>query len=162
MKSVKQMLAEQGYTDIKKKVLLSLIILVAIIVASIVIIFLYYPKSCEDPECFAKALNNCKRVSLVKEDAKAVWYYEIIGRAKGEDCNVKVRLLKMKQGTIDVEYLEGEEMTCIVQKGETFFPEENMESCTGLLKEELQGLIIEKMHSYILKNIGEIKENFKV
>ncbi|MBR9704613.1 hypothetical protein GOV12_04320 [Candidatus Pacearchaeota archaeon] len=161
-KRVKDVLDEQGYKNIKRNVLISLIALIIIVIVSIAALIIYFPKSCEKPECFAQAMDNCKKVSLVREDSKAAWYYEILGRQDSQSCNIKVRLIKLKQGPLTIEDLLGSEMICKVSVGETLFPEENMESCTGLLKEQLQGLIIDKMHSVILKNLGEIKESFEI
>jgi hypothetical protein len=160
IKNIKDFFKRQGYFDLKKKVIFSLVVLIITIFLTIFLITLFYPKSCEDRECFSDSLNDCDRVSLVREDSSASWYYEILGNNDENSCKVSVKLLKLKQGKIDIEDLEGEEMTCIVSKGETLMPEENIESCTGILKEELQGIIIEKMHSYILKNIGDIKDSF--
>ncbi|MEM0465824.1 MAG: hypothetical protein QXW97_03965 [Candidatus Pacearchaeota archaeon] len=157
---VKTILEDQGYTNVVKRVLISLFILVIIIIIAITFIILYYPKSCEDFQCFSNALNSCKKVTVVREDSKASWYYEIKGRDSENACKVRVKILSLKQGPLDIEDLQGEEMICSVKKGELLYPEENIDSCTGLLKEELQGIIIQKMHSYIIKNIGEIKGNF--
>jgi hypothetical protein len=35
-----------------------------------------------------------------------------------------------------------------------------MSFCHGKLKEDLQGLVIEKLHGYIIKNLGDIKQEF--
>ena len=67
----------------------------------------------------------------------------------------------MKEGTIEADKLQGKKMVCTVQKGETQFPEKNIAQCTGELKEELQDIIIQRMHNYLLQNVGEIKEEFE-
>ena len=41
------------------------------------------------------------------------------------------------------------------------FPEDDITKCSGPLREELQELIIQRMHNYLLKNIGEIREDFE-
>ena len=105
-------------------------------------------------------MTKCSRVSFIKEDSKASWYYEIQGNIGKDSCIVKIKLLKMNSGDIDTVVLEGSEMKCIVNKGETIAPEENMKSCSGLLKEKLQEIIIDRMHSYLLQNLGDIKESF--
>lgn len=149
-------------SDIKRNIILSLIILIIVLITIIAITMFYFPKSCETLQCFTNSLENCERASLVRVDSSAAWYYEIIKKDSDESCKVKVTLLKMKEGKTDIETLEGLEMICIVKKGETLFPEENIDTCSGLLKEQLQGIIIEKMHSYIIKNIGDIKNKFNV
>lgn len=161
-KGIKEILELQGYGNLQKRILISLVILIITIVTLILIIFFYSPKECQDNACFSNAIANCKRVSWVREDTKASWYYEIIGNSGDKACKVKIKLIKMNQGTIDIEELQGLEMTCIAQKSDTRFPEENMNKCSGVLKEKLQEIIIERMHNYILKNLGEIKESFGV
>lgn len=156
----KGVLEKQGYKDIKKRLLISIIILIVAIILFIAIYFFYYARPCNDSACFSESLLKCSRVYFIKEDSKASWYYQIQGSSGEDSCIVKIKLLKMNSGSIDTEVLEGTEMTCIVNKGETTAPEENMKSCSGLLKERLQEIIIDRMHGYLLKNLGEIKESF--
>ncbi|MFQ5531454.1 MAG: hypothetical protein ACE5ES_02455, partial [Candidatus Nanoarchaeia archaeon] len=54
--------------------------------------------------------------------------------------------------------LEGLKMTCSLPIGDISSPEDNLKNCQGPLKEELQNLIIQKMHAYILDNLGDIGE----
>ena len=153
-------LEEQGYKDLKKRLLISLIIIVIAVILFIIIYFFYYAKPCNDSACFSNSMTKCSRVYFIKEDSKASWYYEIKGTSGKDSCSVLVRLLKMNAGDIDTETLQGSEMTCIVNKADTSAPEENMKSCNGLLKEKLQEIIIDRMHSYLLQNLGEIKQSF--
>jgi len=76
-------------------------------------------------------------------------------------CRVEVTLLLLKEGSVDVEELNGKSMLCDVFKNSGKLPEENMESCTGKLKEELQEIIIGRMHEYLVKNVDNINEEFK-
>ena len=157
---MKEVLEKQGYRSMEKRILISALILIIAIVIFLAFVYFIKPKECNDSACFQKALSNCNRVSYVKEDSKASWHYIITNSNGKNSCNIRVKLLKMNQGTIETEILEGTEMTCIINKADTRPPEENMQSCTGLLKEKLQEIIIERMHSYLLKNLGEIKESF--
>tara|TARA_Y100000310_G_C20240553_1_gene604448 strand:+ start:85 stop:573 length:489 start_codon:yes stop_codon:yes gene_type:complete len=122
---------------------------------------IYRPVECSDKTCFNNAMNNCKRISWVREDAQATWVYQVGGNAKGDSCKINVKLLKMKEGTIDSERLEGLEMDCAMLKTETQFPEKDISVCSGVLKEELQDIIIQRMHNYLLENIGSISEEFQ-
>lgn len=159
---LKEVLESQGYKNLKKRMLIAIIILfIAFIIFAGFLLFFYY-RECGNQDCFTKALAQCKKASWIREDSKAAWQYKIMGNSEKDACSVKVRLLKMNQGTIDIEKLQGDEMTCSVLKNYDKFPEEDMEKCTGILKEQLQGIIIERMHSYLLKNLGEIKEGFEV
>ena len=47
-------------------------------------------------------------------------------------------------------------MNCYLPLGDTSYPEGNIQQCKGELKEELQNLIIQKLHSYILENLDKI------
>lgn len=147
----------------RKKLSMRLSIAIILLLLLIAVYFGYYfflkTKSCENLDCFRNSLKNCKRASYIKEDSLGVWYYDIKGGAK-DSCNIKVKLLKLKQGKIDMEHLQNKEMTCNVINSENF-PEEDISRCSGVLKEELQELIIQRMHNYLLQNLGEIKEEFK-
>ncbi len=157
---VKKILESQGYGKLKTRVGIALIILIiALVIFSIYFLF-FYAKPCDDNECFVDAMSSCKRVSLVREDSQSSWLYTIRG-SKNNLCKVEVKLLKIKQGTIDSEDLQGKEMICLVPKANTQFPEKDISKCTGVLKEELQNIIIKRMHDYLLENVGEIKQEFE-
>jgi hypothetical protein len=160
MVNIKEVLESQGYKNIKIRLLISIFILIIAIIVVVIIYVFLMPRQCQDSNCFSQALTTCRRVYFIKEDSSAAWYYEIKGSSGKDSCTVTVKLLKINQGTIDIESLEGSQMNCMVNKAETLAPEENMKSCTGLLKEKLQEIIIDRMHSYLLKNLGDIKESF--
>ena len=52
--------------------------------------------------------------------------------------------------------LKGKDMVCYLPLGVVATPENNPNICTGKLKEEMQSLIIQKLHEYIVQNLGEI------
>jgi hypothetical protein len=160
-RGVKNLLANQGYNRPQRRVGIALIILIiALIVFSGYFLF-FYSKPVSTSEEFLDAMASCKGVSWVREDAQASWLYVIKSNEKGDSCMIEISLLQMKQGTIESEKLQGKKMSCIAKKGETQFPEKDIASCTGKLKEELQEIIIQRMHSYLLQNVGEIKEEFE-
>ena len=150
----------RGPDVMKKRVGVALIILVIALVGFSVWFFIGYSKPCGDSACYSNAIKSCKHVSWVKEDAQASWVYTIKGNTEGDNCEVEVRLREMKQGTIDSEKLEGKDMLCTVLKSDTQFPEKDISRCSGELKEELQDLIIQRMHNYLLENVGEIQQEF--
>ena len=49
-------------------------------------------------------------------------------------------------------------MVCQTPLGSAVSPEQNLKNCNGKLKEDLQEIVIQRMHSYILKNVGEVSE----
>jgi len=161
--SITTILENQGYSQLKRRIGICLIVLIAGMIIFSGWILFFHSKSCPDTrnsECFVTALSNCKRVSWIREGAQANWRYVIQGNTKGDNCKVEVRLESVEQGSIESEELIGKSMTCIIPKGETEFPEKDMSKCSGPLKESLQDMIIQKMHNYLIENIGEIKQEF--
>ncbi len=150
-----------NYDKTKKRVGLALIILIVALIIFTGYFLFFYERQCDTAECFVDAMKNCKVVSWIRSDEQASWLYTIKWGADGDNCKIEVKLLEIKQGTIDSEKLAGKEMLCTMQKGDTRFPEKDISKCTGLLKEELQDLIIQRMHNYLLENIGQVKEEFK-
>jgi hypothetical protein len=53
-------------------------------------------------------------------------------------------------------------MECGFPKGVVVYPEQDIAQCHGLLKEEMQGIIIKKLHTYIVDNLGEIEQELDV
>lgn len=157
---VKKIFESQNYRKLKTRVGISLVVLIIALVIFSVYFLFFYAKPCKNNDCFANAMTNCKRVSLVREDSQSSWLYTISG-SKNDLCKVEVTLLKIKQGTIDSENLQGKKMLCSVPKASSQFPEKDISKCTGILKEELQNIIIERMHNYLLENVGEIKQGFE-
>jgi hypothetical protein len=142
----------------KKLIIISLIIVV--VVAAVFLTWFLYPltEDCHNRECFSEALVFCERAQWINDDNEATWLYTIKGQDE-ERCEVEVELLQAKQGGQELRNIEGKSMICILPLKTMTIPEQNLESCHGLLKEELQDLIIKKMHSYILENLGEISKN---
>ncbi|MEK6872211.1 MAG: hypothetical protein AABX16_04880 [Nanoarchaeota archaeon] len=124
--------------------------------------FGFYTKPCSDFICFQESLRYCKKTEFVKDDTEGIWRYKILGNAQKKDaCNIQVTLLALKKGTIDLEQLQNKKMTCIMMKSSTLFPDEDLQSCTGVLKEEIQEVMIQRMHNYLLKNLGQIQDELK-
>ena len=138
-------------------VIISIIILLAI--ASLYLIF-YQKPNCNTIECFQDHMKSCTPASYINEEPEASWGYKIQG-SSNNDCNIKVTLLQAKEGELGLQDLEKFSMTCQYSKGIFAYPEKNLEVCSGKLKEELQGVIIEKLHVYIIENLGELDEALK-
>ena len=95
-----------------------------------------------------------------QETTDATWIYNIKGQTLGQ-CQIDVKLLYIKTGTKDKEILEGKEMSCFLELGSIADPISDLKNCHGLLKEEIQEIIIRNAHAQILSNIGEIGEELK-
>jgi len=159
-RGIQRFLKKQGYDKIELRVGMAALMLFIILIAFTFWFLVFNAKPCANSECFVKAIEDCKRVSWVKDDSQARWRYIVLGGEGDDKCRVEVRLLEMKQGTIDSERLQNKEMVCIVSKGDSQTIEEDVSKCSGVLKGELQDIIIQRMHNYLLENIGEIREEF--
>ena len=118
----------------------------------------FYVPSCVNFECFQKSMRNCDRVKFVNDGPEATWKYEIISEERS-NCGIEVTFLQPKAGDLELDTLSGESMICTFPKGSTVYPEKGLDRCTGSLKEGLQKIIIKKLHTYIIENLGEIDEN---
>lgn len=137
--------------------LLIVLAVIVVIVAGILIFFFTYSKSCSDRSCFESAMARCSRAGFIDENPETVWQYSITGKSGGL-CNINVQLLQIKKGTSDLEKLNGLDMDCSLPIGYVANPQDDLTKCHGILKESLQEMMINKMHVYILENIGRISE----
>lgn len=135
--------------------------LITIFVIGIIVLgswFIFFKSDkCGDDECFLNHMTECDRATYINEDEEASWGYKITGKIK-DTCRVEVTLLNAKEGPLGIDEIEGYMMNCNYPLGVADFPENNLDFCTGLLKEEIQGIIIQDLHKYILGNLGEINQ----
>ena len=130
------------------------ILLIASLIAASYFSFLSIDK-CNSFECFRNSMENCEKVEFVNDSPDAAWEYTIKGREK-DFCRIDVKLLLIKKGESNIEELNGREMSCFYPFGIGDYPESNLKYCQGHLKEGIQEIIIEKLHIYILENLGKI------
>jgi hypothetical protein len=143
-----------------KKNVMILLVLMAIVLIGLFVssYFIYFfMNKCDTNECFNNALAKCKKTMFIKENPDTTMGYTILGE-KDNKCSVNVELLQIKQGSSELAVLEGKEMTCMTDLGVISTPEQNLKNCHGLLKEEIQSIIIQRMHAQIIENIGKIGE----
>ncbi len=135
-----------------------------IVVAVILIITLYFTfffsYTCKDIACYKSHQEKCVKTTFIDDTKEITWYYEIKGK-KGKTCEIYVEVLQIKEGSPDKLSLEGQSMNCYLPLKDTRIPRSDISLCHGILKEELQNIIIKKLHSYVVENIGEIKEELK-
>ncbi len=132
-----------------------LLIVIVIIFGAITYIMVFNIEECQNFECFKNSMEKCRRAEYVNEEPEASWAYEIKGAENGL-CEVNVKLLLAKKGELGVDRLAGYEMECFYPSGAGTYPEKDLEKCHGKLREELQQIIIEKLHAYIIENLGKI------
>lgn len=145
----------------KRLIILSILIvaLIIMIISSLYFTFFYSPV-CNNYECFKSAMEECRKTSYINEEPEASWGYRIKG-AKNNECVVEVKLLQAKKGQLNIQKLQGFAMDCSYPLGISAYPEKDLNKCHGRLKEELQAIIISKLHSYILENLGQLAEGLK-
>ena len=154
------MVSKKGARHPRKiiKILLTILgIIVLLVVLAGAYYFYVYSQACSNRDCFSRALVKCQRAQWLKDADSATWLYSIKGKSSGES-KVNVDLLQAKQGTTELRQIEKLVMASYIPLGTLVEPENNLEFCHGLLKEGLQDLMIKKMHSYILENLGQINE----
>jgi hypothetical protein len=144
------------------------IIYIALAVAAAAIVFyllfsyFYIPK-CASSTCFKASFFKCAKVSFTNAGENSTWFYSIQGLSGGE-CKIYVKAISFKTDVVTGTALTGKDMTCYIPKEilGAFMPEEKIEYCHGILKEEIQRLMIEKMHLYIIQNIGQLNQTIIV
>lgn len=133
--------------------------LIIILIGAIYFTF-YFSYSCDDLACFQAHQRECSRTKFINDAQDISWEYNILGESN-KACEIEVEVLKVKQGELDKKRIEGKNMKCYLTLGEDSLPESDISNCNGMLKEELQEIIIEKLHLYVIENIGEISEELK-
>ena len=142
----------------KRVVILSLLLIIALIGLIISAYYIYFfMNKCSTQECFYSSLTQCKRTLYISENTDSDMEYKILGK-EGNSCNVYVQLLQLKKGAVELTILENKDMICSLPFGVLQEPEKNLKNCHGRLKEEIQNIIIQRMHSQIVENLGKISE----
>ncbi|HRZ85435.1 MAG TPA: hypothetical protein P5277_01515 [Candidatus Paceibacterota bacterium] len=152
---------ENGVKTTKKvnpKILVILGILIFIVFILAMYFTFFYSVKCKNIACWDYKIERCSRAIYINDIKDISWKYKIIGR-KDSLCEVKAKVIEVRGGLIDSKILEGKEMTCMLPLNIVTFPENDPNLCYGRLKEEMQGLIIKKLHQYILTNLGSINQN---
>ena len=130
------------------------LVVVAVLVWGIWAVFFGYP-TCDNRDCFNDKLKDCDKVVFIGESDDMIFEYIIKGTSGGE-CEVSVQLLQGELNNQDSLKLEMNKMTCYLPEGVVMIPESNIGKCTGLLKEGLQDLVIKKLHTYLVQNLGKL------
>ena len=134
-----------------------IISIIFVVLAIAVFITFFYQPRCDNLVCWETKLVECSRATYINNPLDVTWEYKINGEKEGK-CEVEVTALQIKRGLRKTEVLEGKSMTCLLPLGTTAAPEANPNLCTGRLKEEIQNLIIIKLHEYVVQNVGQIDE----
>jgi len=135
------------------KIVLATLFVVVLLV--LVYLNIFYFRDCGSEECFNVQLRECKRGIYVKP-GDVVFEYKIFGLSR-EMCEVSVKVLEIGVSEEEKGKLVGKSMDCLFEKGIVVKPESELQDCHGLLKEELQEIIIDRLHKQIVENLAEIK-----
>ena len=130
-------------------------IIILLIIAIYFTFFFYY--KCDNLGCFQGHQQKCARTEFINDEEDITWVYLVQGEEENK-CKINVKVLNVKKGTADKQKLEGKDMDCYLPLGSIVAPESDISKCQGALKEEMQNLIIQKLHSYIVENVKEIGE----
>jgi len=138
--------------------ILALGIVLVILIAATIYFFFIYKAECKTVSCFTQALVECKKVTFANKQATSTWFYSINGKT-GSACEVYVKALEITSDAETKKALEGKSMICTIPPEDAgIAPESKIENCHGILKEGIQDQIIQKMHLFIVQNIGQISQ----
>jgi hypothetical protein len=141
---------------------LAILIAIAVVFIGLAVhaTFVHAPR-CQNFECYEDYMKQCQKAQYLNDGEEATWRYEILGMESGA-CVVRVTLLQPKAGELGIDKLSGYGMECGFPQGVVAYPEKDLGSCHGRLKEEMQEIIIKKLHTYIIDNIGEIDDTLQL
>jgi hypothetical protein len=143
----------------KKRLIVLGVLLVLILIGLVISGYYLYSNvnKCSSKECFYNSLSDCRKTSYISDTPETTIEYSILGISKGK-CDVNVKMLQIKKGSAELSILEDKEMVCSLQLDLIVDPEKDLKNCHGVLKEEIQNVIIQRMHSQIVENLGKITE----
>jgi hypothetical protein len=139
----------------KKYMYIGLIAAIALCVAGGVYLMFFYSPECMNYECWQKYMTACSKATFINEEPEASWEYNIKGVQNGQ-CVITVKLLQAKKGELGIDKIVGEEMTCYYKVGTSAYVEKDISKCHGILKEDLQQIIVNKLHAYLLENLDKL------
>lgn len=154
----------------KKRWVFILLIVILVLLALTLFLTFGFTKKCSSKDCFDSALSKCSRVGYADDSGDVTWKYKIYGEniiwnkikgllgVKESVCEVNVKLFQVKAGNLELEKGAGLDMDCSLPYGIVMPPQADTSKCHGLLREFLQEEVIQKLHAYIIENLGEIEE----
>tara|TARA_Y100000310_G_scaffold294847_1_gene325649 strand:- start:3585 stop:4022 length:438 start_codon:yes stop_codon:yes gene_type:complete len=137
-----------------RRVVMVFVLVGAVVLIAAVYFTFFFHYKCDDLACFKSHQIKCSKTKFVNDLESTTWFYTIQGD-KGNKCVIDVEILQVKEGSLDRQNLEGLSMECSLQKGGIDSPETDLTLCHGLLKEEIQELIIKNTHAQIVSNLEE-------
>ncbi len=142
----------------KKPKLALAVIILALAVSAVVYLLVINTKVCKDEACFTSKLVQCDRAIYTADNRDTITYYEIKGQS-GESCEIRAEILQLKQGSAELSQILGKDMTCLLPLGVNAKPEEKLEYCHGLLKEEIQEILLQRLHEKLAGSLTSTEES---
>jgi hypothetical protein len=131
----------------KKSIVIGLSVAIVIFLGIAIYFNWFYQHSCEDMTCFQSYQEKCIKSSVVRETETTTWEYTVKGKESNQ-CVVEAKVLLVKEGQLDRKSLEGTSMDCSLIVGSKVLPESDLSRCHGILKEEIQQIIITEAHRF--------------
>ena len=117
-----------------------------------------YEKDCqEDMDCFNKAMELCIPANVISEEEGSIFEYKIKGKEESSCLTtITINQVNSASGQEVIDLFEGKSMSCLIPR-ETTIGETNdvLDYCSGPLKESMYELIIQKMYTIVIQNLGE-------
>lgn len=141
--------------------------ILVLIIILVIIMYFYYPKDCDDRECFIKKAQTCSKANVIEYKEGNEFIYEIKEKQRG-DCLVYIKMNKMRENTDYnlVKILEGKDMLCKIPLEEFKLnpladTKDIIDKCSGSLKEGLQQLTIERLYGVVVSNMGSVNKELQ-
>lgn len=124
----------------------------------------YFRKECnQDKACFNDAFNKCKPAQVVSLRNNNAYVYAI-GWQLGKFCELKIEALRIDAGAPqEFKALKGKSMSCKIPK--TMLGNLSVDNfdnllvyCHGPLKEGLYEVIIQRMYTLVVSQLGDIAQ----
>lgn len=144
------------YDNKKVMLKLGLIFLVIILLVTGIYYFFFNYKISPDLETYLSYQQSCKKTTFVTTQDSISLEYKILGKEKGL-CEVQVKALDFYQGYSENLEFKGKEMICLIEKGSTQLPNNDLKKCSGKLKEEFLYLMIEKLYVEVYENLDTLQ-----
>lgn len=146
--------------QVQKIPYIALVIVFVVVILGALYFSLIYMPHCQNYDCWQKHMSRCSKAVFINEEPEATWKYQIKGKDDGM-CEIEVTMLMAKKGDLAIEEFIGHKMTCHYPLNVVAYAEKDLGRCSGQLKEDLQTVIINKLHAYILENLEDIEVGLK-
>ncbi|MBI4448318.1 hypothetical protein HY643_05030 [Candidatus Woesearchaeota archaeon] len=141
-------------------------VVVVVIILAVAFFIVYYfdllKTNCMDEGCFNDAVRGCNQAKFLVVRNFNYYRYDIEG-SKGDSCEINVAIKKMAIGSSveQIRRFEGKSMVCLIPESKLSDAKlENLEGllnyCSGPLKEAIYELIIEKLYTLVVSNMGQV------